>query len=89
MGMMTTVLFVCSGNICRSPMAEAVMRHKIAAAGLSHVIAVDSAGTGSWHIGELPYRGTRDVLRRHQIASDGTMALRKTRFFSTLPYVLQ
>ena len=39
--MMTTVLFVCSGNICRSPMAEAVMRHKIAVAGLSRTIAVD------------------------------------------------
>jgi protein-tyrosine phosphatase len=74
MRMTTTVLFVCSGNICRSPMAEAVMRHKIAAAGLSRTIAVDSAGTGSWHSGELPHRGTRAVLRRHQITADGIVA---------------
>jgi protein-tyrosine phosphatase len=72
--MMTTVLFVCSGKICCSPMAEAVMRHKIAAADLSRAIAVDSAGTGSWHIGELPHRGTREVLRRHQIIADGIVA---------------
>ncbi|HVR63873.1 MAG TPA: low molecular weight protein-tyrosine-phosphatase [Polyangia bacterium] len=44
--------FVCLGNICRSPTAEAVMRHLVAAAGLSDRIQVDSAGTGDWHIGE-------------------------------------
>lgn len=43
---------VCLGNICRSPMAEAVIRHRIAAAGLTESITVDSAGTDGWHIGE-------------------------------------
>lgn len=45
------ITVVCLGNICRSPMAEAVLRHRVADAGLADVIAVDSAGTGDWHIG--------------------------------------
>lgn len=46
------VCFVCSGNICRSPMAEAVLRRMAADAGLAGQVEVDSAGTGDWHIGE-------------------------------------
>jgi protein-tyrosine phosphatase len=46
------ISFVCLGNICRSPTAEAVMRHLVAAAGLQDVILIDSAGTGDWHVGE-------------------------------------
>lgn len=46
------VLFVCTGNICRSPAAHAVFEHHAARAGLS--VTVDSAGTGGWHAGELP-----------------------------------
>jgi protein-tyrosine phosphatase len=42
---------VCLGNICRSPIAEAVLRDRIDRAGLSHLVSVDSAGTGDWHIG--------------------------------------
>jgi protein-tyrosine phosphatase len=45
------ILFVCMGNICRSPAAEGVMRRKIAEAGLAARIQVDSAGTGGWHAG--------------------------------------
>lgn len=45
------ILFVCLGNICRSPMAEAVMRHQVKLAQLSEQIEVDSAGTGDWHVG--------------------------------------
>jgi protein-tyrosine phosphatase len=48
------ILFVCLGNICRSPSAEAVMRAKVAEAGLQGQIELDSAGTGSWHVGEPP-----------------------------------
>ncbi|MDX6615686.1 MAG: low molecular weight protein-tyrosine phosphatase [Solirubrobacterales bacterium] len=50
------ILFVCLGNICRSPTAEAVMRGLLAEAGLEGEIEVESAGTGDWHIGEPPDR---------------------------------
>jgi protein-tyrosine phosphatase len=45
------ICFVCLGNICRSPTADAVMRHLVREAGLDAVITVDSAGTGDWHVG--------------------------------------
>ena len=48
------ICFVCLGNICRSPTAEGVMRHQVAAAGLGEWIEIDSAGTGDWHVGEPP-----------------------------------
>ena len=56
------VCFVCSGNICRSPMAEAVLRRLAADAGLADRIAVDSAGTGDWHVGERADLRTLRVL---------------------------
>jgi len=46
------VLFVCLGNICRSPAAEGVFRHHLSRAGLSDSVLVDSAGTGGWHVGK-------------------------------------
>lgn len=68
---MVKVLFVCLGNICRSPMAEAVFEQLVDAAGLTGMIAVDSAGTGSWHEGEKAHRGTRQVLSQHGITYEG------------------
>lgn len=61
------VLFVCSGNICRSPMAEAVFRHLVTQAGLARCFEIASAGTDGWHVGESPHRGTQAVLAKHQI----------------------
>lgn len=49
-----SVLFVCMGNICRSPTAEAVFRHYVENAGLSELILIDSAGTHDYHIGHAP-----------------------------------
>ena len=51
---MTKVLFVCMGNICRSPSAEGVFRRLVADAGLGNVVGIDSAGTHAFHIGEAP-----------------------------------
>jgi len=48
------VLFVCLGNICRSPTAEGVLRHQLQAAGLAEQVHVASAGTGDWHVGKAP-----------------------------------
>lgn len=62
------ILFVCLGNICRSPMAEGVMRQLIADAGLSTYISVDSAGTSGWHDGEPEHLGTRKQLQQHHIS---------------------
>ena len=59
---MTRVLFVCLGNICRSPTAEGVLRARAAAAGLA--LFVDSAGTGGWHVGEAPDRRAQAEARK-------------------------
>ncbi|HEY4553960.1 MAG TPA: low molecular weight protein-tyrosine-phosphatase [Bacillaceae bacterium] len=71
---MVKVLFVCLGNICRSPMAEALFRDMVKREGLNSKIEVDSAGTGSWHIGSPPHKGTLKILDKYQIASEGLVA---------------
>ena len=58
------VLFVCMGNICRSPTAEGVMRALCASAGLDGEIEVDSAGTGDWHAGDPPDARATEAARR-------------------------
>jgi protein-tyrosine phosphatase len=62
--------FVCLGNICRSPTAAGVMRHRIREAGLDRHITVESAGTGGWHVGELPDERARAEARRRGIDID-------------------
>jgi protein-tyrosine phosphatase len=59
------------GNICRSPMAEAVFQQLVNQAALSDKIAVDSAGTGGWHAGEPAHRGTLNVLKQNHIPYNG------------------
>ncbi|GAB3042654.1 low molecular weight protein-tyrosine-phosphatase [Virgibacillus ainsalahensis] len=71
---MIRVLFVCLGNICRSPMAEAVFRDLVQKDNLSGKIEVDSSGTGEWHIGEAPHEGTRNLLEKQQISYEGMFA---------------
>jgi protein-tyrosine phosphatase len=57
----TRILFVCLGNICRSPAAEAIMKRRLEERGLAGEYLVDSAGIGGWHAGELP----DERMRRH------------------------
>ncbi len=85
---MIDVLFVCLGNICRSPMAEGVFRDLVDEAGLSDKIKVDSAGTASYHVGEKAHKGTRDVLRRNNINYDGRARQFAVRDLSDFDYVL-
>jgi protein-tyrosine phosphatase len=58
------IAFVCLGNICRSPMAESVLTRRLAEAGLSADVEVDSAGTGGWHVGDGADRRTVSALQR-------------------------
>lgn len=59
------ILMVCLGNICRSPLAEGILRHKIAKEGLDW--QVDSAGTGAWHVGEQPDSRSISTAGNHGI----------------------
>lgn len=86
--MTVRVLFVCLGNICRSPMAEGVFQHLVDEAGLSDAITVDSAGTGRWHVGERAHRGTRTVLQKHGIPYDGRARQIVPADFGRFDYIL-
>jgi protein-tyrosine phosphatase len=68
------ICLVCLGNICRSPMAEAVLRAELARAGLSGAVPVESAGTGDWHVGERMYGPARSELDRRGYDGSGHRA---------------
>ena len=70
-GKTARLCFVCLGNICRSPTAEAVMRHLVKQAGLTDRIEIESAGTGDWHVGETRDRRSREVGERRGIPLSG------------------
>jgi low molecular weight protein-tyrosine phosphatase len=67
----TRILFVCMGNICRSPTAEGVMRSLLREAGMEDAVEVDSAGTGGWHAGDPPDARAAEAARARGIALDG------------------
>jgi protein-tyrosine phosphatase len=70
-GVSTRLLFVCLGNICRSPTAEAVMRRLVAQRGLGAEIEVASAGTGAWHVGDPPDARAAEAARRRGVTLVG------------------
>jgi protein-tyrosine phosphatase len=73
---MPSLLFVCLGNICRSPLAEGALRAAAARRGLE--LTVDSAGTGGWHAGEAPDRRAQATARRHGVDLSGLRARQVT-----------
>jgi protein-tyrosine phosphatase len=86
---MTSVLFVCLGNICRSPTAEGVFRHLCEGERLAGRIAIDSAGTGSWHVGDPPDRRAQAAARRRGIDMSAQRARQVQRAdFQRFDYVL-
>lgn len=68
------VLFVCLGNICRSPLAEGVFRNVATTMDLTDRVTIDSAGTGDWHIGEPPDQRAIDTAAKHGIDISGQRA---------------
>ncbi len=68
------VLFVCLGNICRSPTAEGIFRQRLQRAGLAERVEVDSAGTGDWHVGKAPDARTLRVAARRGYDLSGLRA---------------
>lgn len=86
---MIRVLFVCLGNICRSPMAEAIFRNMVQEKGLSNDIEVDSAGTALWHSGKPPHKGTREKLDEKGISYEGITARQVFQGdFNTFDYII-
>ncbi|GJL80551.1 MAG: phosphotyrosine protein phosphatase [marine bacterium B5-7] len=71
---MIKVLFVCTGNICRSPTAEGVVRDLVQQASLHQQVEVDSAGTADWHVGNAPDPRSREAARRRGIILDHLVA---------------
>lgn len=82
------VCFVCTGNICRSPMAESVFRARVAESGLGGLVEVDSAGTGGWHEGDGADPRTVSVLEEHGYDSAHTARQFQSSWFARLDLVI-
>lgn len=82
------VLFVCLGNICRSPLAEGIFRDLLEERGLSHRFRVDSAGTGAYHVGEPPDPRSRRVAQEHGVTLEGRARQVRPEDFQTFDYVI-
>lgn len=86
---MVKVLFVCMGNICRSPTAEAVFRRQAKISGSESFILVDSAGTHDYHIGESPDRRAQKIAKQRGYDMNGLRARQfNTRDFDIFHYIL-
>lgn len=85
----TRVLFVCLGNICRSPTAEGVFAAKLAEHGIEDTIEADSCGTGGWHVGEAPDRRATAAAARRGYDLSGLRARQvQAADFGSFDYIL-
>jgi protein-tyrosine phosphatase len=77
-----SILFICTGNICRSPTAEGVLRHQLVERGLADRVHVDSAGVQGWHAGEAPDERSQDHARKrgYELCDQRARALRTDDF---------
>ena len=82
-----SVLFVCLGNICRSPLGEGILAHRLEEEDLSNRVRVDSAGTGAWHQGDPPDPRSSEVAMRHGIALRGRARLVSVEDFHEFDYI--
>ncbi len=82
------ILFVCTGNICRSPMAEAVLRHKVKEAGLENEIQVDGAAVAAYHVGEPADPRTIRTLAKHGIDEPSLARQVRTRDFEEFDLIV-
>ncbi|KAJ1821065.1 Low molecular weight phosphotyrosine protein phosphatase [Coemansia sp. RSA 2675] len=82
------ILFVCLGNICRSPMAEAVFSHIVAKRGLASHFHIDSAGTAGYHVGEQPDRRTVATCKKNHVAISHRGQLLVQKHFDQFDYIL-
>jgi len=82
------VLFVCLGNICRSPLAEGVFRDLVEEAGLGDRFRIDSAGTGSWHIGDPPDARSAAVATQNGVRLTGRARRFEAHDLDTFDWVL-
>ena len=83
-----SVLFVCLGNICRSPLAEGVFRHILDEEGRSDRFRVDSAGTGSWHVGESPDHRSIRTAGTHGVILTGHSRMIEPEDFRDFDYIV-
>ena len=82
------LLFVCLGNICRSPLAEGVFLHLAREAGVEDLFEVDSAGTGAWHVGQAPDPRSVEVATQHGVTLRGRARSVQAADFSTFDLIL-
>lgn len=85
---MVKVLFVCTGNICRSPLAHGIFESYIQANGLSHKLMVDSAGTSGYHVGSLPDLRSRDIAKLHGVVLTHRARVFTVDDFTKFDYIL-
>ena len=84
----TPVCFVCSGNICRSPLAEGIFKHQVQEAGLGEQFHIESFGIGPWHVGEAPDRRAQQAAQRHGLRLSGRAQQFKACDFDRFDHIL-